>query len=665
MLTLKSLSIINYGSHVNSYIDFTNLSTLAILGEHENNSDKSNGSGKSTILDSILFSLTGKGKFNKMEDVIRDNNGKYFGNTKVELELKNEKNIYKIVREIKISKKNKIEGNVDYYINDVIKSSNTNAQIEIDKLIVSGKIFSASFFFPEGGTDIFTSAKPSDRRNYINNIFEEKLKEYLSYIDFSKEKEKEYLKETNNLEIKIDNLNEELLIYKEKKFNEFDLENAIKEKDEIKKEQNKIKEIYGDSKSNFIKKEKELKKQIEFLNKVVNEFNNDIKDIDIEILETQFNNLKFYPNIIKEKESELILKEKLQKEIKELELKRSPLQKDLKNLESIKTPLCPMCKQVINIENSRKLIIDYENKINILTVEIEEKYRVLKEKNNFINELMEKEKEHNCGLKQKEILELKIENKNKELKDLTFNKEKDEKTLLELQKELNKLPKWDKEIEDKISELNYKYNKIIEYIDLAKQEKTKQEMNIKNIKRIETKLDELRKEKEKAIKKRSLYSDMYNIFNISHQKASLFFLKSIENETNKILQDINSDYRFLIEEKNNKRKDIELYFYVRDSKRSYQRLSLGEKRILDVSCRLAISNVLNLINPNKIGFICIDEIFSNLDKHNQRELALFIQKLQKTKYKQIIILDHSPYLKDFFDKVLVVELKDKFSYIKE
>ena len=206
------------------------------------------------------------------------------------------------------------------------------------------------------------------------------------------------------------------------------------------------------------------------------------------------------------------------------------------------------------------------------------------------------------------------------------------------------------------------YTRIKKILDIQKQEegrKTQKEEDIAHLKikiaNESTALSDIQKELTVTDISLSVAKESLNF-------ASKYYLQSIEDESNSILSKINSEYSFSIEEKDNANKDIELYLTVRGNPTSYKRLSLGEKRMVDVACRLAISSVLNIGKRSKIGFVCIDEIFSNLDVYNQKQLLIIFNEI-KTKFEQIIILDHSPYLKDVFQSI-TVSMENGISKIK-
>ena len=61
MIELKSITLKNFLSHKDTYIDFTTYSGLSMIeGRTEDGHYSSNGSGKSTIFEGVYYALTGK-----------------------------------------------------------------------------------------------------------------------------------------------------------------------------------------------------------------------------------------------------------------------------------------------------------------------------------------------------------------------------------------------------------------------------------------------------------------------------------------------------------------------------------------------------------------------------------------------------------------------------
>ncbi len=70
MLPIR-LIIENYQIHKKSEIDFTKFDSALIIGTKKNNDAKSNGVGKSTILDAIEYAMFGTHQKRILDNIIR------------------------------------------------------------------------------------------------------------------------------------------------------------------------------------------------------------------------------------------------------------------------------------------------------------------------------------------------------------------------------------------------------------------------------------------------------------------------------------------------------------------------------------------------------------------------------------------------------------------
>ena len=64
------LNIKNFYSHADSTVDFSHFKSALLIGNTEGDYDKSNGSGKSSIFESILWCLFNKSRSAMMDDII-------------------------------------------------------------------------------------------------------------------------------------------------------------------------------------------------------------------------------------------------------------------------------------------------------------------------------------------------------------------------------------------------------------------------------------------------------------------------------------------------------------------------------------------------------------------------------------------------------------------
>lgn len=177
-----SLRMKNFFSHEDSYILFDELNSISmILGSLEGNMRKSNGAGKTTIIEAILFSLYEKtrlseSKSNTLNDVVRWNS-----NGKMELDYQfylddQRATLYRILRTRDIVK-DKGTASFDKLVNgkwislSEDKKANTNKEI-IKKIGIDYDTFCAAIIFQQKEIDKFVSSSDTERKAIFKNILQ-------------------------------------------------------------------------------------------------------------------------------------------------------------------------------------------------------------------------------------------------------------------------------------------------------------------------------------------------------------------------------------------------------------------------------------------------------------------------------------------------------------
>ena len=141
-------------------------------------------------------------------------------------------------------------------------------------------------------------------------------------------------------------------------------------------------------------------------------------------------------------------------------------------------------------------------------------------------------------------------------------------------------------------------------------------------------------------------------------------VKLIEYYANDLIQNIYSNFQISIfKDKTKKSEPLTFQFLCDGHKRSYARLSGGQKTVADICLRLGFSRTLIDMSNAKINFIALDEPFESLDEYN-RELVKQILKLESSIFSQILVISHTPDANDFDHTIHVQMTSDGTSYLK-
>lgn len=676
---LKSLewdNLFNYAE--DNKINFDNLSGIVgIFGK--------NYSGKSSVVDSLLYTVYNTTSKNNRKNLNVINQNKDIAVGRIEVEIDGE--TYKIERKSeKYSKKLKgvttTEAKTDVEFTTDGSSLNGLARNDTDKNI-------RRFF---GTVDDFFLTSMASQFGYLSFISEgsTKRKEILAkFLDLEGFEKKYKMAKEESAEIKA--------LLKKLEANNYDRDIATAELEVIAAE-------------NLLKQKEvtlqTLKEDLSHLNTKLNEFNRLIENIPVEIInydsalkksievETHIKTLK-EENILLDDEN-IKLKNIISKadellstidsaeitsdeeELKQLNSKILPLEKEISTLSAqlisakhkldlLESVPCgdsfPSCKFIKDAFGSKSLYPTLKDKIDEKDSELKrlnEKYDSLDQK---VTDLINK---------RSKITQKKLETEKK----LSLNELKIEKNNVIVEKKQKEQEEIDKKLE------NYVKNKeVIEnYENLSRNRETYQSRaNIagRDIKICETeiieanrkygsateKVEMLKKQKEELESVRKEYA-AYDLYQSCMHPSGISYeiikqkLPQINAEIAKILSNI-VEFGIYLENDDDK-----LDIMIKHPKYEARPLEMGsgaEKTLASTAIRLALINVTSL--PVSDIFI-LDEPGTALDQENLDGFVRILE-LIKSYFKTVILISHLDYLKDCVDMQIVIDKKDGFAHISQ
>ncbi len=467
-MLLETLHIVNFRSHKNTTVKFQ-YGTTVIVGD--------NGSGKSTIIDAVLFALSGE-RWEKREGLKLDNFIRWNeSGMSVSLLFTADGVKYRVKRGKILNRSTSATldiMNMDGWKNIASKQRGVDEKLgeilnlnEIDTSVVR-----------QGELTRILKQKPSERKEYFHKLINLEDMEKFHY-DFGKYV-KDFEDKTNELKGKVENEG-----------------NTIKKKDA------KLKEITD------LKKEKEiLEKEMEILEKELVEKKKlcNEEDTKKEICVQISGEISILENNIKNVQSRIGEKEKELNEIEEIEKVIPSLKEEAKNFEELKEKK-DKATEILNLKNKYNVFRDKENDYNKHISKISTGQQDENDYTEIYGEI-ENLKEKIAGLKiyVEEVARLnreENETKKKAADCLKYIKETEEKYF----KIFNEKPDL-----EKINKIPYEKENLQKEIDKLTKEREilkgkEQELNtaLKNLeKQKNTLLDEINKEKrnENEIKKK-------------------------------------------------------------------------------------------------------------------------------------------------------------------
>lgn len=698
----------DFMGHKESDIDCTKFNSCLIVGKNKNNAHISNGVGKSTIFKAIEFVLYGEYACDKIEEIIR--NDQELCRVIFEFELDNE--IYQVIRQ-------RSKSGTHIYLNiwkadkweSLTSKTNTQTELELNKLIkISHKALKNSIYFDQGNLDGIPSASNDKRKELLKEPLNITI--YNKHHKIAKKKLDEQENNLDKLKFKIDSLGNP-----EKELNSCLLDISaisIKLVDNRRLYEELQKKI-DNKKSQLSDLDRLISSESVDVNKQLIETKDRLKEIESELLRTTSEQtvaskkMQEFKQELAEKISALQSKTDHLKKLKTEELRATNtiqneltliIEKEQRGRVAIarlevdesrySKPIadigeCSFCQQEVKedhrvkcLEESGKKLIDVRQDLikyreamtKCLTkrrnLEVEQKETVKKLsqidsfeleignwKNN-INKIQELVNQYNST----------IDNKNNDLSRLNISKENLSSRysiLLESAKKFN------------IKELNEKMSLIkIEIQDL--------DLNIKkclsdissddtrvgilkekedNFKNNIIKLQKFSEEEKVILEKVGLLKKVVIAFG-NHGIPTLIIntiLNNLSIEANLLLQSLRPSLSFQFKYDESNEDILDIVYYKHNKEISYKLISGGEKLMVNLSFKLALSKIIQKRLGVDIKFLLLDEIDQSLDQSGVADLAQLIKKLQES--FKVFSVTHNRNLADEFSQFIIVSGDDE------
>jgi len=631
----------------------------------------SNGAGKSTIIEALVWCLFGKTiRGVSADDVINFDARK---NTRVSVEIDD----YKISRHRKHSEhKNDLIIQKGDEILSLGSSRDSTKAIESIFNITYETFINSIVLGSNVNVNFLSAGSNSDRRKIFENLldinnfsdFQKECKEKVATFDIDVAEIQTKINSTqeflSNLKIKQEEAEANSLVFEE------DRRRAIKEltikKDQIKKIDiqshiEKLNKRYELIQERTLVEEKirSINESSSIVSQQVNSLNNKKQELD-ESKKYNFNEIKSsYSKIdsIKLKISEF---EKLQYNIKDkistLNSEISKLENDSKNTDKFIGKPCPTCGTLLDQDHLKEVANSFKDKIKDKNQEIEKQQKIVDASNKKISNLKEEidSLTPEIPLSRAEVLEEKLKDY-----DLVCGELKTNQTSLdEFSSKLATLMTNNSMISDQIDEIKVEYemdylNELSDRIKNIDHEiKTKQEEknpyklinNDVEIKKYSKKIEDLQKELEEKEEEKKYWDFWKDAFGNKGLKIHIF--DSVIPYFNSRIQfylDILSAGKFKLEF------DKDLSYSIEGTK--YNNNSSGEKKRIDLAVMIALFDLLNLRTSSSSNILILDEVLDSLDEIGVESVQDLLIELNK-RIKNIFIISHNNNLSENFPNVM-------------
>lgn len=561
MIELKHLELHNFLSHVDTVLNFEDYSGLVLIeGVNQDGHYSSNGSGKSTMLEGIVYALTGNTlRGVGVNDVVNRN---YKKNTRVSLSFLKDGEPYEITR----YRKDEVHGDDIVFMKgeeNISKRVNKETQALIeDTLGISFKIFSSTVLLGEGLSSKFTQLSDPEKKSLIESTLN--LTYDMNDLRGRAKSELDKMKiESANLEGQISVL---------EGYVDFDAESAQKEVQRLEEE--------------WLKKAQLA----------------ELKNNAIGVTNQKINQLVDKMNLVKSSIDKI---DYLTRDMVNLDNENARLVAELTNAEKCENPRCTVCHQELVSEDSK------------------ESFRTsYREKIDSISKRMMENKSQLDSLPDRTVLAQSYDR---------FSLE-----VTSLRNEVNELTNQSRQVQDEAYQLKMQSNTLCASINSYNDANA----NISNLKE---KLSSVSSQSEVYDYFYKLFSPTGIIVNILEEAVSYI------NDRISAYSEVLLDKRYRIDFKKGKISLID------ESGASYQSLSNGEKRRLDISIQFALHDYVTKYCGMKVDCCYIDEILDTLDDTGVDNIFEVLRlKLDYCELSGIYVITHNDSLKSKFDHVITV-----------
>lgn len=690
---IAKLKIENFLSIKDIEIDnMQEMDTIGISGQYKDQIGYSNGSGKSSLAESILYAFTGKHRYKKDIDVVRIGERQAY----INLEYHHKKDIITIEKFIKI-KKNDSGTSTSTLVKknkEITASQTVEAQNWINNYFgVNPDGFIKSFYFRQKEYDKLLKVRPAERLKFIEDFLGASIFDKAKKLSSKRRNELDY--EIKGIDIQIETLKEEIEDIDEDRL-----------KEELKTHRKKLKTFEAELKNNELVKDETRKEMIQLEGKI------DLLEKSVEerdVLEKNIQNIRQKGKAleIKKKKLDTTVKtsKKKIKEIKDklLTYKKTETESLDEQLDSAKDKRentlievasetarkdsfeeafskvevgdCPICERQID----EKLIKSLERKSSIKIIPI--KKRIAEKKTKLIkldSEIDSLKKE----LKEAKDNNEKIKNIKQRLKTQEIELKADEKVveafadqITALKKQLktntvklNKLKEDEEEgIEEKFEELQNEMDVLIKDIQTSNHsiKTTSEAINttqaqINGVIEKEKNVSVLtKKRKFRTLEIRNRIK-LDSVFDKCRMEIISVGLEELENDSTQIIGEIGATQKEIVWEsqkeslKGNLKDSLDIYLIDEKGKRAVEGLSGGEFDTAAFATRAALARYKLSRMKSKIDFMVLDEVFGALDDNSKEELITVINMF-KEEFSQVFVISHTN-LKESFGNNIKVEM---------
>ena len=659
-------------------LDFSGIHVACLVGD--------NGSGKSSLLEAMVWALWGKARDGKRSDDELIHHGET--EMRVSLIFKLTGNKYQIVRQRKVGKRGQLVLALHVYDNateswrDLSEAGSRQTQLKIDELLcIDYDTFMNSAFIAQGRADQFTIKSPSNRKAVLASILG------LDQWDIFQNRARKYSVDFNEdlriLDREIESIDQELsgrsdaereLSESNGRLAEVEQKLRVAEKDMADVEQ--ARQGLAHTRRGIDDLTARIKQDESELSSVESELGSYSSEADKTLLESELANVKSGLSSLKtlEIESKDVLRQRtkasetsarLKGENEILKSEGNKLNDRIEMLDTATEPICPTCGQVLE-GDSVKVHLNTELKEwrsrystqRDAHEKLDEKVRSL---DKTLSKLDSELKQQNKLERRLAEVELQILNTAKLSETFASMEARRKRWQDNLGQDRNKLNEMELEQARHLSSLQAAEERQNHLNDLRLEQRICTE-KVGSARQKISALDNLverRKsrvvERDKVAEQIGIYSELYDAFGKQGVPAMIIeaAVPEIEKTTNELLGKMTygrMNVRFDTQralKSGDTRETLDIKIADDLGTRNYELYSGGESFRVNFAIRIALSKLLARRAGAQLQTVVIDEGFGTQDSLGRQKLIEAINTIQDD-FKRVLVITHIEELKDIF-----------------
>lgn len=697
-MKILRIKTINFKQWRDVELDMTSLKLASIVGQYNDDKARSNAAGKSTIGDIIkyaLFEWTPKDL--KVDDLISWGQDRCV----VEMDFEFEGAVYQVRR----SRKDKQITEFDLWIDGkpVGKNITERRKILKDALGMDAEVADATWFFLQKEANKLTSADPAERKEYLATILQSM--KWQPVHDVAKQRLYECEQQYNaayESKIKLSQLSEYIAkaesdLAQTRMTIELDNGKIERIRKQIDENEKKISDIKTSCAALSAEKDRltlelssindrctSISARISKIEKEIADYANNKIEIDrrIQTNKTMIEQIRGtwfaagYPDDFNAAANEIVSKAKF--EISNRELRKKELEKQLRNAMA---GVCPTCNQKIDKTIAESLQSELasisgelDNLKNTLTTAISSQQLAQKHSMDIgvlstqIDQLISKAE---AGMAVTESLNETLRQLKVDLSASSSDHGTVSSKLISVQKQWNdsnaetaqqqcagfeseqKRLKYELEGLSKAVNVSHMRLGIVQgNIDAARQQEATCNQAVSLVPQLESK-----------IRMMKVLVQMFGRDGLALSKTAAAS-KLIEHYANELLAEILPDFHVAVAvDTTSVRGSLNFHISTPNGVKAYSSFSGGEKTIVDVCLRMALSKVLADGVGKKYSTLFLDEVFAELDVRNREFMLALLKKLSKT-FNTIFVISHDREMQLAFPQIVLVERNGNYSSVK-